>query len=129
MSLDLKDFFLATPMVRPEYMKVPLKYFPQDIIERYSLDKKVDANGFIYVKINKGMYGLKQAAVLAYQHLIDNLQKDGYTPIEYTDSYWRHATLPTVFCLCVDDFGVKYYNKQDLNHLINSLLKKLQNIY
>ena len=101
MSLDLKDFFLATPMLRPEYMKVPIKYFPQDIIEKYSLDKKVDANGFVYVQINKGMYGLKQAAVLAYQHLIDNLQKDGYTPIEHTDSYWRHATLPTVFCLCV----------------------------
>ena len=101
MSLDLKDFFLATPMGRPEYMKVPLKYFPQDIIERYSLDKKVDANGYVYVKINKGMYGLKQAAVLAYQHLIANLTKDGYTPIEHTDSYWCYTTVHSrLFSVC-----------------------------
>lgn len=38
------------------------------------------------------------------------------------DSYWQHSTLPTKFCLCVDDFGVKYFHKTELNHLINSLL-------
>ena len=31
MCLDLKDFFLATPKLHPEYMKVPFKYFPTDI--------------------------------------------------------------------------------------------------
>ena len=27
----------------------------------------------------------------------------------------------TKFCLCVDDFGVKTYNKDDTEHLLNSL--------
>ena len=31
--------------------------------------------------------------------------------------------MSTVFCLCVDDFGVKYFAKHNLNHLISSLLK------
>ena len=36
-SADLKDFFLASPMDRPEYMKMNIKYIPSDIIEKYKL--------------------------------------------------------------------------------------------
>ena len=120
MSLDLNHFFLATPMPNPEYMKVAYKYFPQDIIDKYELNKKVH-QGYIYIKILKGMYGLKQAAVLAYENLIKNLEPFGYEPIPHTDSYWRHKLYPTKFCLCVDDFRVKYFKKIDSNHLISSL--------
>jgi len=31
MSADIKDHFLATPMNKPEYMKVKYKYIPEDI--------------------------------------------------------------------------------------------------
>ena len=55
------------------------------------------------------MYGLKQAAVLAYEHLIENLAPHGYRPIPRTTGLWKHYTRPITFCLCVDDFGVKYY--------------------
>ena len=120
MSLDLKDFFLATPMPIEEYMKVPLKYFPKDIVEKYKLINIVH-NNHIFIKIKKGMYGLKQAAVLAYENLITNLAPFGYEPIPHTDSFWRHKTDPTKFCLCVDDFGIKYYNKLELNRLISAL--------
>ena len=90
MSLDLKDYFLATPMAHPEYMKVPIRKFPQDIKDKYNLNSIVSTNGFVYIKIKKGMYGLKQAAMLAYKNLIKNLKLDGYSPIEHTDSYWKH---------------------------------------
>ena len=120
MSLDLKDFFLATPMHRPEYMKIPYKYFPEDIRKKYNLHLLVH-DGYIYVRIKKGMYGLKQAAVLAYQNLITKLAPFGYEPIPHTDSFWRHKSRPTKFCLCVDDFGVKYFHKQDIQHLITAL--------
>ena len=66
MTLDLKDFFLASPMDTPEYMKLLYKHIPQDIQDCYNLDAKVAKDGYIYVKIKKGMYGLKQAAVLAF---------------------------------------------------------------
>ena len=123
MSLDLKDFFLATLMATPEYMKVPFKYFPQDVVPTYNLQTKVSSTGYIYVKIVKRMYGLKQAAILAYQQLVANLKQDWYAPLERTDSYWGHTTLPIKFCLCVNDFGIKYISKQNLNHLITSLVK------
>jgi hypothetical protein len=34
MCADLKDFFLATPMEDPEFMRVRSKYFPLEIRER-----------------------------------------------------------------------------------------------
>ena len=64
---DIRDMFLASPMARPEYMKVHYHHFPHDIRKRYKLDGKVHSDGYIYIKIKKGMYGLKQAALLANQ--------------------------------------------------------------
>ena len=72
----------------PEYMKIPFKYFPSDIIEQYKIQGKVHSDGFIYVKIIKGMYGLKQAAILAYDNLIKNLRKHHYRPIPNTVGMW-----------------------------------------
>jgi hypothetical protein len=34
---DLKDFFLATPMDNPEYMRIHWKHIPDDIREQYKL--------------------------------------------------------------------------------------------
>ena len=67
------------------------------------------------------MYGLKQAARLAYDNLVTNLKKDGYFPDKYCPNIWSHESRPTKFCLCVDDFGVKYFTKDDAQHLITSL--------
>ena len=123
LSMDLKDMFLHTPMERPEYMKVPLKYFPPDIITKYALHKLVH-RGYIYIKIIKGMYGLKQAAVLAYNNLSKLLEAAGYQPIINSLGMWKHASRKTLFCLCVDDFGVKYYSKDDMTHLLQAIGKQ-----
>ena len=121
MSLDLKDFFLASPMSRPEYMKLHYRHIPDDIRKRYNLDSLKADDGYIYVKIKKGMYGLKQAAILAFQQLKDLLEPHGYIPVPHTIGMWKHKTRRTVFCLCVDDFGIKYYSQEDADHLINAL--------
>lgn len=67
------------------------------------------------------MYGLKQAAILAYQRLKETLGTAGFFPVLGTVGLWRHDNKPINFCLCVDDFGVKYYNKSDVNHLLDTL--------
>ena len=120
LTCDLKDFFLATPMERPEYMRIPLKVVPQDIQDQYNLHTKQHKDS-IYIKIKKGMYGLKQAARLAYDLLKQRLKPYGYTPDETCPSIWTHNTRKTVFCLCVDDFGVKYFSKDDAEHLLKAL--------
>ena len=78
-------------------------------------------DNYAYCKIKKGMYGLKQAARLAYDALVKNLKAAGYSPDKYCPTIWVHTTRRTKFCLCVDDFGVKYFPKDDANHLIKSL--------
>jgi len=30
---------------------------------------------------------------------------------------WRHTTHPIIYTLAVDDFGIKYFNKDDAKHL------------
>jgi hypothetical protein len=118
---DLKDHFLATPMKDPEFMRIKYKYFPQAIRDQYNLASFLAPDGYIYIRIQKGMYGLKQAALLAYKHLVNQLEPHGYIPCPYTTGLWSHKTRPTKFCLCVDDFGVKYFTEADANHLLGSL--------
>ena len=67
------------------------------------------------------MYGLKQAAILAYNKLVKHLKPYRYSPIPFSLSLWTHTSRPTSFCLCVDDFGVKYFSQEDADHLIKSL--------
>lgn len=105
--MDLKEMFFHTPMKEPEYMKMLLKYFPDDINIKYDLSNLAH-NDHVYFKIKKGMYGLKQAAMLAYKHLSAILNKAGYFPIPATNCLWKHETRPTLFSLCVDNFGVKF---------------------
>ena len=89
---DLKDFFLATPMDRPEYMRIHWKHIPEDIREQYNL-YDLKTGDYVYVKIKKGMYGLKQAAILAWNNLVNNLAQHGYRPIPNSVGMWEHESL------------------------------------
>ena len=64
MCIDLKDFYLLTPMNWYEYMWIKMANTPQDIIDQYGLTAKA-VNGKVLVEIRKGMYGLKQASRIA----------------------------------------------------------------
>ena len=107
MSIDIKDFYLNTLLDRPEYLRMKLAYFPEDVIKHYKLNQKVDAKGFVYVKIVKGMYGLPHAGIIAQKLLEERLNKHGYYQSKYTPGFWKHESRPICFALVVDDFGVK----------------------
>ena len=121
MSADIEDFFLATPMDGPECTHVQCKHTPEDIKKRCNLATKVTTDGYIHMKIKKGMHRLKQAALLAHNHLQNNPRPFGYTPVIGTIGLSEHKTRQTKFCLCVDDFGIKYFNKKDADHLLNAI--------
>eukprot|EP00957_Ditylum_brightwellii_P091780 6988341-Ditylum_brightwellii.AAC.1 len=82
MGIDIKDFFLQTPLPpgKQEYMRVHVKYFDEKLKKLYSINKIVDKDGYVYCEIQKGIYGLKQAAILAYKQLVERLGKHGYSP-------------------------------------------------
>ena len=67
------------------------------------------------------MYGLKQAAILAYKQLVKHLATFGYAPVPFSLFLWKHNTRKTQFFLCVDDFGIKFYPKSNADHLIHAL--------
>jgi hypothetical protein len=122
---DIKDFFLQSLMTIYQYMKVHKKYLPPEIISEYKLTPEhFDSKGYCYVEIRKGMYGLKEAAILAYEQLVAHLKPYGYYPVRQTPGLWRHCTLPTTFTLAVDDFGIKYFSRHDADHLFSALESK-----
>ena len=121
MSIDIKDFYLCTPMKRYEYFRMKLELFPEDIIQEYDLRNKVDATGNVHCEVRRGMYGLPQAGIIAQELLQERLLKAGYRQSKVTPGYWKHDWRPISFTLVVDDFGVKYINETVVNHLIQAL--------
>ena len=122
LTLDIKNFYLDTPMKVFEYMKLKFDTIPKDILAKYNSDKVVH-NGHVYLEIQKGMYGLKQAGVLADEHLEKLLRTNGYVKTTHTSGLWKYITRPIMFTLCVDDFGIKYSGEHSANHLIATLKK------
>jgi hypothetical protein len=76
-TMDIKDFYLNTPMDRYEYMRIPIDIIPEDIFEYYNL-KDLVHNGSVTVEIRKGMYGLSSSGHLASDNLKPHLQNWGY---------------------------------------------------
>ena len=124
MTADVKKIYLNNDLPDPEYMKFLLSNIPQEIIDEYNLLNKVDAQGYVYIKIVKGMYGLKQAGIIAHNELIKHLAPYGYAPVQHTPGLWKHETRDTIFSLVVDDFAIKYISTENIHHLLNALKSK-----
>jgi hypothetical protein len=122
MMMDIKNYYLGTPLPLFEYMKMLLSRFPEEIVQKYNLNA-LAVDGWVYIEIIKGMYGLKQAGLLANQLLQTRLAPFGYYPARHTPGLWLHKTRPISFTLIVDDFAVKYVGKQHAEHLQNALLR------
>jgi hypothetical protein len=45
-------------------MKMLLSCFPEEIVDKYNLNA-LAVDGWVYIEFRKGMYGLKQAGLLA----------------------------------------------------------------
>ena len=123
MTLDVKNFYLNTPMKRFEYVRLKIEDIPDEVIVEYGLAHKGTADGYIYIEIRKGMYGLPQAGLLAQELLEKRLNEHGYRQSKLIPGLWKHDTKTINFTLTVDDFGVKYVKKEDVDHLIRVLKK------
>jgi hypothetical protein len=77
MCLDVKIFYIGTPIEVFEYMRIPIKLIPQEIIDQYNLLALV-SDGHVYVEVQKDIYGLPQAGILANQLLARRLATHGY---------------------------------------------------
>ena len=58
MTLDTKDVYLNNTMKQSKYMRLKLSNLPEDFIKQYKLTAKTTKDGYVYIEIFKGMYGL-----------------------------------------------------------------------
>ena len=68
-TLDLTEFYLGTPLDTPQYIKIYTNLFSPQVLSRLSLlpfvQKDNKGKAYILFRIDKTMYGLKEAVSLA----------------------------------------------------------------
>jgi hypothetical protein len=84
MTMDIKDFYLNTPMAHYKYMRLQLSDIPAKVIEHNKLNEIATPNRYVYCKIQKGMYRLPQADIIAQDLLADQLKLHGYSQSKTT---------------------------------------------
>ena len=105
-------------------MRIHLSLIPQEIIEEYDAMKFVDIDEYVYIEVTGAMYGLAQSGRIANQDLQKHLAKYGYYPTRRTPGLWKHRTRKINFTLVVDNFGIKYFNKDNIDHLFAAIKDK-----
>ena len=73
--------------------------------------------------MDKGMYGLKQAGIIANNELQKHLKPYGCAPIRHAPVLWECKEKDTMFTLVLDNFLVKITWEEYEQHLINALKK------
>jgi hypothetical protein len=120
MTADITDYYLNTPLLRSEYVRVGKGQISSTIVSEYNLDAYL-LDGYYYFEVEKGMYGLPQSGLLAQQRLIKHLEKSEYTQSTVVPCLFSHPTNGITFVLVVDDFGVKFTNVEGRDHFLNTL--------
>jgi hypothetical protein len=122
MTIDIADFYLGTPLPasRYEHLRIHADKIPTSIMDKYNLTPLI-YNRHVYFEIRKCMYGLPQAGKLSQTRLIRHFSNHGYIQCANTPCLFRHVTRDIMFSLVVDNFGVRYSNQCDADHLIQTL--------
>ena len=113
---DISNMYLMSLLPEAEYVRFQYELIPPRIIEYYNLDELV-IDGYVYARINRAWYGLKQGGKIAHDDLVQHLNEHGYVRAGTTEGLFRHVTRDISFTLIVDDFGIKYQCKEDVDHL------------
>jgi hypothetical protein len=125
MTLNIKNFYLSFPLNQFEYMRIPFALFPPWIVKQYALKDKI-LNGHIYLEMQRAMWGLPQAGILANKFLKKWFAPHRYFECKQMPGLWKHAKCPISFTLVVDNFRVKYMRQKDINHLIKCIKEKYE---
>ena len=81
--VDVNNFYLNNIITNHEYYKITISLIPQEFIDEYNLMGK-QINGFLYVRVERGMYGPFQAGIISHTALKEHLLTFGYEPATIT---------------------------------------------
>ena len=73
-------------------MQIKITDIPDEIFAHYKLHEIVTEDGYIYCEIQKGMYGLPQAGIIAQELLQKRLADVGYHQSQIVPGLWTHTT-------------------------------------
>ena len=73
MTINISNFYINTPLKRPKYMNLRPINIPQEVINMYELFIMAIEDESAYIKVQKGMYGLPHAGILAQEILVELL--------------------------------------------------------
>ena len=88
-SINLKSFYVDTPMPEPKYVCIKISDIPNKFNIEYKLTG-LDCDEWIYFKIRQGCYGLPQAGILANNLLRSRLEAEDFYEAASTPSLWHH---------------------------------------
>ncbi len=92
MTMDISNFYLMTPLHRPELICMKLSNILDKIINEYKLQNKTTPSRSIYIVANRGMCGLPQSGLIANKLLEKSLNKHGYRQSKLVPGLWHHDT-------------------------------------
>lgn len=115
--------YLMSLLPDAEYIQFRYDMIPPWIIEHYNLEP-LEVDRYVYARINRAWYGLKKGGMIAHDDLVQHLKQHGYVRAGITDGLFTHITWDISFTLLVDDFGIKYVKKEDVEHLIRVMREK-----
>ena len=72
---DISNMYLMSDLIDSEYVKFKVDLIPPRIIQYYNIQHLIH-EGYIYARINKAWYGLKNAGRIAHDDLVQHLQKN-----------------------------------------------------
>jgi len=94
-TADIANFYLNTPLKRPKYVKIRLSDIPEEVTREYKLHEIATEDGWVYLRVARGMYGLPQSGANSHDELEERLNKEDYSQSKIVPGLWRHKTRPT----------------------------------
>ena len=123
--VEFKKIYLNNLMAKHEYYNIAIILILKEVIDEYNLIYN-QINSFLYVMVEKWMYWLVQAGIIAHTAIKKRLQQLGYEPAPITPGLWRHNKNGITFTIVVNDFGIKHQRKEDVLHLIHTIQEKYE---
>ena len=64
--MEIKNYYLNKELTQFQYMHIYNKHFAEELCAEYNIERLAEHDRYVYCKIQKDMYGLKEARWVAF---------------------------------------------------------------
>jgi hypothetical protein len=106
-TIDLKNFYLNTPMDQPEYMCMKISNLHPNFNKIYNLTNLATTTVPYLSKFKRACMDSHRPASSQKISSKKELNQHGYQQSKVTPDLWKHDWQPISFTFSVDEFGIK----------------------